>query len=88
MLTYEFTPANGGMIWVLLNGSRVGLIRAHGIGYRYSPKRGESGETFPTIVAVKRSLEVDVDDSAGADADREMFGDEAAAFGLKNIGCK
>jgi hypothetical protein len=44
---------------VYLDRSRVGSIfeAGDGSGFFYAPRRGAKGKTFPTVDAVKRSLE-------------------------------
>ena len=47
-----------GGVKVSLDGKPVGVIQAHGAGFRYQPNKSAlAGEELPTIAAVKRSLE-------------------------------
>jgi len=56
MITYQ--PFLGG-VRVMLDGKRIGVIQnARAGGYFYQPVGSKAvGETFPTVAAVKRSLE-------------------------------
>lgn len=63
MITYENQngkKVGGVRLWgidVRLDGRIVGDIRMNVNGYFYKPTGRKPGETFPTIEAVKRSLE-------------------------------
>ncbi len=61
MITYRpsTNKRNGVVCAVLLDGKIVGKIVAGlvGGGYQYVTRDGNRGDTFPTLGAVKRSLE-------------------------------
>lgn len=66
MITYEnqngVKDSRGNRKWninVRLDGKIVGEIIHVATGYRYKPKGRKAGETFPSIEAVKRSLEAE-----------------------------
>lgn len=60
-ITYEDIPARAGVevavARVRLDGHPVGFIRACPDGYFYVQSGGKRGEIFPTLDAVKKSLE-------------------------------
>jgi hypothetical protein len=58
VITYE--PAKNvknPLICVRLGGKAVGYIGRNKDGWSYSPNRGISSERFPTLAALKQSLE-------------------------------
>lgn len=65
MITYE--NQNGKIVnktrhWnidVRLDGRLIGEIISAATGFYYKPKGSKPGDTFPTVAAVKRSLEGD-----------------------------
>mgnify|MGYP000084113199 CR=1 FL=1 len=65
MLTYENQNGkkiNGNRVWgidVRLDGKIIGDIRSVATGFVYKPKNHKPGDVFPTVAAVKRSLEGD-----------------------------
>lgn len=57
MISYEDDRSRT-RIHVLLDGKKVGqIIPSAGGGYRYRTKSGGLGDVFPTVAAVKQSLE-------------------------------
>ena len=57
MIIYKMNPATL-KIDVFVDGKKTGFIDQHKNGWAYFPRGGFSpGEVFPTIKAVKRSLE-------------------------------
>ena len=68
MITYHATKAGAlPIIRVLLDGRWVGVIKEAPGGFRYVPKRGEGGAVYPTLRAVKASLEAE-DEADACDA--------------------
>ena len=63
MITYKEQHETYGknrwlIVHVLLGGKRVGVIRKETDGWRYWPKGSDTGgQLFPSIAAVKKSLE-------------------------------
>lgn len=52
----KYKPSAAG-VCVYLGGRRVGIIKKVTGGFAYFPKGHSAGETFPTVEAVKRSIE-------------------------------
>lgn len=58
MITYTEIHGSSTVLFnVRLDGKRVGVIRRGPLGFYYKPTGGPSGDSFPSIEAVKQSIE-------------------------------